>query len=75
MAAEDDPRLLAINVNEDIEDACTLATACVDRFVEDGNPDGVEVGADLMHKVVDELGALRALSRSVWRSADDQRMT
>ena len=70
MAAEDDARLLAINVNEDIEDACTLATACIDGFVEEGNPDDVDIAAGLLHEVVDELEALRALSRS----AHDQRM-
>jgi hypothetical protein len=74
MAAENDPRLLAINLNEDIQDACTLAIACIDRFVEDGNADAVDIAAGLLHEVVDELEAFRALSRSVWRSADDQRM-
>ena len=56
--AEDAPRVLAITVNEDIEDACTLATACVDRFVDDGNPDNVDIAAGLLREVVDELGAL-----------------
>ena len=60
--AEDAPRVLAITVNEDIEDACTLATACIDRFVEDGNPDAVDIAAALLHEVVDNLDALRALS-------------
>ena len=56
--AEDAPRVLAITVNEDIEDACTLATACVDRFVDDGNPDNVDIAAGLLREVVDELEAL-----------------
>ena len=65
MAAEDDPRLLAINVNEDIQDACTLAIACIDRFAKDGNPDGVDIAAGLLREVVNDLEALRALSQSV----------
>jgi hypothetical protein len=60
--AEADPRVLAITVNEDIEDAGTLATACIDRFVEDGNPDDVDIAAGLLREVVEELEALRALS-------------
>lgn len=71
--ADDDPRSLAITVNEDIVDACTLAIACIDRFVENGNPNDVDIAAGLLHEVVDELEALRALSRSVWRHWDDQR--
>ena len=60
--AEDDPRVLAVAVNEDIEDAGTLASACIDRFVADGNPDDVDVAAGLLREVVEELEALRALS-------------
>jgi hypothetical protein len=59
---EDDPRVLAITVKEDIEDACTLATACIDSFVEEGNSDDVDIAADLLREALDELEALRALS-------------
>ena len=62
--ADDGPRVVAITVNEDIVDACTLATVCIDRFVEDGNPDDVDIAASLLREVVDELEALRALSHT-----------
>jgi hypothetical protein len=60
----DDPRVLGMTVNEDIDDACTLATACVDRFAEDGNPDNVDVAAGLLREVVDELEALCAHTKT-----------
>ena len=58
-----DPRVLAIAVNEDIEDACELATACVDRFVEDAIADDLDTAAGLLREVLRELEALVALTR------------